>query len=187
MPAAGGGRRANALIPGREPDRPAVELTDLGNGGAMADQPKLALDKTSLQNFIDHDLVNFNDALDKIAHKTDTQGTPPIDFLLGKGDSTADNEFYRLHAPLAIGAALIKGAGAPIAAAITASAQSISDIYQQQIKLFNDLDKYLNTTITKLMDGQHDSLEKIDGKTFLDGLGTVPGDFQGTGGGTTTA
>jgi hypothetical protein len=154
----------------------------------MADQPKLALDKNSLQNFVDHDLANFSDSLDKIAHRTDTQGTPPIDFLLRKGETTTDDDFYYRHAPLAIGAALTKeGApGAPIVAAINASAESISDIYGQQIKLFGDLDKYLRVTITKLMDGQHDSLEKIDGKTFLDKLGTVPSDFQ-TGGGATTA
>ncbi|MCO5971950.1 MULTISPECIES: type VII secretion system-associated protein [Actinoallomurus] len=150
----------------------------------MADQKKLALDKDSLQKFVDNDITNFSDSLDKIAHKTDTQGTPPIDFLLGKGESTADNDFYRLHAPLAIGALAKDSAtsGKALVDKITTSAQSISDIYAQQIKLFTDLHTYLNTTIKKLMDAQHGSLDKIDGKAFLDALGTVPNDFNSAGG-----
>ncbi|MCO6008479.1 type VII secretion system-associated protein [Actinoallomurus purpureus] len=154
----------------------------------MADKKKLALDKTSLQNFVNHDIANFKDTLDKVANKTDTEGTPPIDFLLGKGESTPENDFYRVHAPLAIGG-LAKDSGTggkDIVDHITASAGSISDIYKKQIKLFTDLEKYLNATITKLMDGQHDSLTKIDGKAFLDGLGTVPSDFDSTGGSQTT-
>ncbi|MEV5750304.1 type VII secretion system-associated protein [Actinoallomurus sp. NPDC052308] len=154
----------------------------------MADKTKLALDKTSLQNFVNHDIANFKDSIDKVAHKTDTNNTPPIDVLLGKGQTAPGEEFYQSHAPLAIGA-LGKDSGTggkAIVDAITTSAQSISDIYKKQLKLFTDLDKYLNTTITKLMDGQHDSLTKIDGKIFLDTLGTVPSDFQTTGGDTTT-
>jgi hypothetical protein len=47
--------------------------------------------------------------------------------------------------------------------------------------LFKDLHLNLDRTITKLMDGQHENLVKIDGKLFLDSLGTVPSDFQGKG------
>lgn len=154
----------------------------------MTDKPKLTLDKNSLQHFVDHDIVDFQDSIDKAAHKDDNNGTPPIDFLLGKGKSSEANDFYRRHAPLAIGALKTDTTtgGKDIAEAITASAQSISGIYKSQIKLFTDLHTYLNNTIKKLMDGQHESLEKIDGKAFLDALGTVPSDFQGNGGTTTT-
>jgi hypothetical protein len=152
----------------------------------MADQPKLKLDKNGLQEFVDHQIAPFKESLNKIANVDNEEGVT-IDALLGIGEiPPGEKEIFRLQKPLAIGqlaADKLLTNGDRLVGSINETAQSISDIYKQQIKLFGDLHRNLTTTISKLMDAQHDSLEKIDGKIFLDSLGTVPGDFQGTNGG----
>ncbi|GLY86788.1 type VII secretion system-associated protein [Actinoallomurus iriomotensis] len=151
----------------------------------MADKTKLALDKTGLKSFVDNQIVPFANSLDKIANQDSDEGVT-MDSLLGKGKITeGEKEIFKVQHPLSIGQLANDDSrthGKAVVAAITDTAQSISDVYVKQIKLFNDLHRNLDTTITKLMDGQHDNLEKIDGKIFLDSLGTLPGDFQGTGG-----
>ncbi|GLY80321.1 type VII secretion system-associated protein [Actinoallomurus iriomotensis] len=151
----------------------------------MADKPKLTLDKAGLKSFVDDQIVPFSDSLDKIANQDSDEGVT-MDSLLGKGKITeGEPEIFKIQHPLSIGQMATDDTrthGKAVVAAITDTAQSISDVYVKQIKLFKDLHTNLNTTISKLMDGQHDNLVKIDGKIFLDGLGTVPGDFQGTGG-----
>jgi hypothetical protein len=152
----------------------------------MAEHPKLKLDKAGLQDFVDHQIAPFKESLSKIANVDNEEGVT-MDALLGEGEvPKGEKEIFRLQRPLAIGQ--LAGDkdwtnGDRVIGSINETAQSISDIYTQQIKLFKDLHQNLTNTINKLMDGQHDSLEKIDGKTFLDGLGTVPSDFQGTNGG----
>jgi hypothetical protein len=150
----------------------------------MAEQPKLKLDKAGLQDFVDHQIVPFKDSIDKVANVDNDEGVT-MDSLLGVGEiSTGDKEIYRMQRPLAIGQLAADKDwtnGDKVIGSITDTAQSISDVYKQQMKLFGDLHQNLNNTIKKLMDGQHDSLEKIDGKNFLDGLGTVPSDFENTG------
>ncbi|MCW2899453.1 MAG: hypothetical protein JWO67_1718 [Streptosporangiaceae bacterium] len=153
----------------------------------MADNPKLALDKAGLQAFIDQQIVPFRDSLTKIA-TVDTEQGQTMKSLLGEAKvDAAHTDLYGMQKPLAIGLMAqdnpMLGAGASLTTAITKVAQSIKEVYDQQTKLFNDLHDNLQKTIEKLMDGQHDSLVKIDGKTFLDGLGTVPSDFQNTGNG----
>jgi hypothetical protein len=150
----------------------------------MAEKPKLTIDKAGLKSFVDNQIAPFEDTLDKVANKDDEQGVT-MDSLLGKGHISSDEkEIFTLQRPLSIGQ-LAKETkytnGDKIIGAINDAAESISDVYVKQIKLFKDLHQNLDTTITKLMDGQHDSLLKIDGKSFLDGLGTVPSDFQGGG------
>jgi hypothetical protein len=158
----------------------------------MAETPKLALDKAGLQSFIDNQILPFRDSLTKIKTVDNEQGQT-MRSLVGKGKvDDAHKDLYGLQKPLSIG--LMTKAqngddpvkGAALANAIADAANSVDKVYEQQVKLFNDLHDNLQKTITKLMDGQHDSLVKIDGKTFLDGLGTVPSDFQGTGNGNNT-
>jgi hypothetical protein len=153
----------------------------------MADASKLTMDKAGLKSFVDNRMVPFQDDLDKVANKGNEDDGVTMDDLLGNGATPdGEKEIFTLQRPLAIGqlASETKYAnGDKIITAINDAAQSVSDVYVKQIKLFKDLHDNLETTITKLMDGQNDNLGKIDGKGFLDGLGTVPGDFQGTGGG----
>lgn len=151
----------------------------------MADNQKLALDKAGLQSFIDNQIVPFRDSLTKIA-TVDNDDGQTMDSLLGDAVVTdKENNLYGMEKPLAIGQMVKDDSvqGASLVKAITQVADSVNQVYQQQTKLFNDLHDNLQKTIDKLMDGQHDSLASIDGKTFLDGLGTVPSDFQNTGNG----
>src|SRR4051794_31176190 len=151
----------------------------------MADQPKLQLNKAGLQDFVDHQIAPFKESVKKVANDDAPEGVP-INALLGKGKTPVGQEsIYSIQKPITIG--LMKTDttfthGDVLVAKINEAAESISGVYEQQIKLFGDLHDNLNKTIQKLMDGQHDSLEKIDGKNFLDGLGAVPSDFQGTNG-----
>jgi methyl coenzyme M reductase beta subunit len=156
----------------------------------MADNTKLALDKAGLQRFIDDEIAPFRDSLTKIKTMDNEQG-PTMKSLLGDAKiDAAHADLYGMNKPLAIGLMAQKDdkvKGASLADAITNTAQSIITIYDQQVKLFKDLHDNLQKTIEKLMDGQQGSLDAIDGKTFLDGLGTVPSDFQNTGSGNSTA
>ena len=145
----------------------------------MADP--LKMDKAGLQGFVDNQIAPFEKGLKHVADDDDEFGVT-MDSILGTGHiNSSDRNIYQWQAPLPIGHLRSdKGSGGEILIGkITDSAQSISDVLVKQVKLFGDLHTNLNNTITKLMTGQHDSLEKIDGKIFLDGLGTVPGDFQG--------
>jgi hypothetical protein len=149
----------------------------------MADK-KLALDKNGLQDFVDHQIAPFQDSLDKIAN-TDTDAGVSISTLTDGGhesDSPKD-EIFNKQRPLSIGklAADSDSGGDKLVKQISDVCDSITEVYTKQTALFRDLHDNLNTTIKKLMDGQHDTLVKIDGKIFLDGLGTLPGDFQDTG------
>jgi hypothetical protein len=150
----------------------------------MADQPPLKLDKAGLQAFVDNQIAPFEKSLNHVANEDDEFGVTINAFLPGKGYiDKNDRPIFNAQLPLPIGqlATDAEWGGDGLVKKITEVATSVSDVYVQQIKLFGDLHTNLNNTITKLMTGQHDSLEKIDGKIFLDGLGTVPGDFQGSG------
>jgi hypothetical protein len=152
----------------------------------MPDKTKLVLNKSGLQNFLTHEIEPFADSIEKVSTKYDDQGTATIGALVDTGQipDTEDKIYRKQKSPLGIGRMGLEDdggtAGAGLISQIKVCGKSITDIYDQQGKLFKDFDKYLNRTITKLMDAQHDSLEKIDGKTFIDNLGTVPSDFGGS-------
>lgn len=149
----------------------------------MADK-KLALDKNGLQDFVDHQVAPFQDSLDKIAN-TDTEVGVAIGSITGDGyESDTEKGIFKEDSqrPLSIGKlATDSKSGVELVKKIGDVCDSITEVYTKQTNLFRDLHDNLNTTIKKLMDGQHDTLVKIDGKIFLDGLGTLPGDFQDTG------
>jgi hypothetical protein len=148
-------------------------------------QKKLTLDKAGLQDFIDNQIAPFQDSLDKIAN-TDTDSGVSINTLTGNGVlSDKDPQIFKTQHPLSIGLLATDSAsgGDKLVEKVNGVCESITNVYTLQTKLFRDLHTNLNTTIKKLMDGQHDNLVKIDGKIFLDSLGTVPGDFQGSGSG----
>jgi hypothetical protein len=149
----------------------------------MADVKKLALDKTGLQDFIDNQIQPFQNALDKVAN-VDTDDGVTIGALTGDNGSD-DTGIFSAQKPLSIGllASDKQYGGDKLVEHINSVCKSVTGVYTQQTKLFRDLHTNLNTTIKKLMDGQHDTLVKIDGKIFLDSLGTVPGDFSSTGSG----
>ncbi|MCW2860647.1 MAG: hypothetical protein JWP48_2355 [Actinoallomurus sp.] len=155
----------------------------------MAETPKLALDQAGLQNFIDTQILPFRDSLTKIKTVDNDQGQT-MRSLVGNGKIDDTNkDLYGLQKPLTIGqmTKVVDGGdpvkGGALANALTDAANSIDKVYEQQVKLFNDLHENLQKTITKLMQGQTNSLTLIDGKAFLDNLGTVPSDFQATGNG----
>jgi hypothetical protein len=143
----------------------------------------LKMDKAGLQAFVDNQIAPFETSLKHVANDDDENGVT-MDSILGKGHiKETDKPIFHKQPPLSIGqlATDKDWGGDLLVGKINELADSVSEVFIKQVKLFGDLHTNLNNTITKLMTGQHDSLEKIDGKTFLDGLGTVPGDFQGTG------
>ena len=149
----------------------------------MADHPPLKMDKAGLQNFVDTQITPFETSLKHISEDDDEHGVT-MNSLQGKGKiKTTDKPIFHKQPPLSIGQLRTDKdwGGDVLIGKINDLADSVSQVFVKQVKLFGDLHTNLNTTITKLMTGQHDSLEKIDGKLFLDSLGTVPGDFQGTG------
>jgi hypothetical protein len=155
----------------------------------MAETPKLALDQAGLQTFIDTQIIPFRDSLTKIKTVDNDQGQT-MRSLVGNGKIDDTNkDLYGLQKPLTLGqmTKVVDGGdpvkGGALANALTNAANSIDKVYEQQVKLFNDLHENLQKTITKLMQGQTNSLTLIDGKAFLDNLGTVPSDFQATGSG----
>jgi hypothetical protein len=153
----------------------------------MAETPKLALDQAGLQTFIDTQIIPFRDSLTKIKTVDNDQGQT-MRSLIGDGKIDDTNkDLYGLQKPLTLGQMTkVADTGDPVKGgalsnALTNAANSIDKVYEQQVKLFNDLHENLQKTITKLMQGQNNSLTLIDGKAFLDNLGTVPSDFQATG------
>ncbi|MFJ9562771.1 type VII secretion system-associated protein [Streptomyces fuscichromogenes] len=157
----------------------------------MADSPKLSLDKDGLNNFIDHELVPLISQLANIQKDDDAFG-PSMGTIVGKGVTSGQSTKYMgLAAPLAIGSMSASGgmgdgtgdltAGSELNAQIVKMAQSIVDVYTLQGKLLGDIKENLHSTVDALFDGQHGSLTDIDGQAFLDGLGVVPDDFQGSG------
>jgi hypothetical protein len=143
----------------------------------------LKMDKAGLQAFVDNQIAPFETSLKHVANEDDEYGVT-MDSLVGKGHiSDTDKPIFHKQPPLSIGqlATDKDWGGDVLVGKINDLADSVSQVFLTQVKLFGDLHTNLNNTITKLMTGQHDSLEKIDGKTFLDGLGTLPGDFQGSG------
>jgi hypothetical protein len=152
----------------------------------MADKPKLVLDKAGLKNFIDTQIAPFQTSLDNIANKDIEEGVT-MSTLRGNGtileseppifkDQKANIlSVGNLHADT-------RTNGQSVIKVLTDMVDSILEVYTKQTKLFKDLHLNLDNTVTRLFDGQHESLQKIDGKAFLDGLGTLPGDFSGTGG-----
>jgi hypothetical protein len=178
-----GGRRPRRTDDhdGRRAGGPAI--TEKAEEREPMTDKKLALDKNGLQDFVDHQVGPFKGSLDKIAN-TDTDDGVTMNSLTGDG-VTPDSEkpIFTTQHPLSIGLLATDKAsgGDKLVESITGVAKSVADVYTKQIKLFGDLQTNLNNTIKKLMDGQHDTLVKIDGKIFLDGLGTLPGDFQSTG------
>jgi hypothetical protein len=149
-------------------------------------QKKTGLDKKGLHDFIDQQIVPFQKSLDSIAN-TDTEDGVTMNGLLGEGPTPDGGyEIFNHQRPLSIGrlATDTTYGGDKLVGSINEVATSIADVYTNQIKLFGDLHTNLENTIKKLLKGQHNTLEKIDGKIFLDSLGTLPGDFQGTGTGT---
>jgi len=151
----------------------------------MADNNhKLALDKAGLRNFVDNQIVPFGKSLDKIAHEDTAEGVT-VNSVVGRGGADPNgDDIFKTQRPLSIGLLASEETrtnGKGICDKVTKVGESVSDIFVSQSKLFKDLHLNLDRTITKLMDGQHENLVKIDGKLFLDSLGTVPNDFQGKG------
>src|SRR3569833_1530197 len=152
----------------------------------MADKPKLVLAPGGLKNFIDTQIAPFQTSLDNIANKDIEKGVT-MSTLRGNGtilesDLPIFNDqkgnilsVGNLHADT-------RTNGQNVIKVLTDMVDSILEVYTKQTKLFKDLHLNLDNTVTRLFDGQHESLQKIDGKVFLDGLGTLPGDFSGTGG-----
>ncbi|KAF2775045.1 type VII secretion system-associated protein [Streptomyces sp. OM5714] len=149
---------------------------------------KLVMDKAGLESFLKDRVEHFRSELDKIT-KDDPEFGPSMARLIGEADRDAskDSQSYDLVRPLAIGLmadkGIMDGVGAELNDSVGKTAKQLADLYEQQIKLFDDIKENLETTIAKLLAKQNQNLQAIDGQEFLDLLEDVERDLGGTKGG----
>ncbi|MCX5400452.1 type VII secretion system-associated protein [Streptomyces sp. NBC_00102] len=143
----------------------------------MADtsENKLALDKAGIQRFITEDVKPFLKAILDL-RKADGS-TPSMGQLLGL-EQYDDKSLFGLRMPLAIGVMADDKAGGivngnRINSEVSAVAESILKIMDEQEELFNEFIQGLEATLKDLFDSQNVNLEKIDGEKFLDNLTDV--------------
>lgn len=151
---------------------------------------KLTLDKAGLQAFLDDRVVPFTEQIRKIQLDDPTLG-PSMGTLLGESDldyDSAEFDSYGSGRPLSIGMMLkedyLHGKGADLNKAVGKSAEDLVAIFEEQQKLFGDIEENLKDTISTLLSTQGDNLTSIEGQELLDIFEDVDGSMAagGTGG-----
>ncbi|MFF4522485.1 type VII secretion system-associated protein [Streptomyces bluensis] len=135
---------------------------------------KLTLDKAGLQSFLDDRVIPFTDQIRKIQLDDPVLG-PAMGTLLGDADldyDSAEFDSYGSGRPLSIGMMLktdyLHGKGADLNKAVGKSAEDLVAIFEEQQKLFGDIEENLKDTISTLFSTQGDNLINIEGQEFLD-------------------
>lgn len=146
-------------------------------------QNTVNLDKAWLENFLNHDILNFRNELKKIL----TDGVlengdlvPALANLLPEGE-IPEGWLSGAARPLAIGSLANddRTNGKVLVAAVTDLIKAIDLILEHQKTLFDDIDDNLRTSIDKLFKTQGDNLTKIDGDKLLDVFDDVDEDLGG--------
>ncbi|MEW1724894.1 type VII secretion system-associated protein [Streptomyces sp. NPDC093109] len=148
---------------------------------------KLSLDKAGLKSFRDNRLLPFKDELRKIKMDDPTLG-PTMGSLIGEEDvKIEDFDSYQAGKPLALGFMLkddeIDGQVAKLNKSLARMAEDLTTIFDEQTKLFDDIEDNLNETLESLFDTQGTNLTKIDGQEYLDIFEDVDDGMGGGGGG----
>lgn len=138
--------------------------------------PALKLDKAGLQKFLTEDITPFLAAI-KAMREDGWAGTvwvPGIPNLQGgeDGAKAAAGFLDGQQAPLAIGtmASDAKGRinGGYLISCLNKLVDEIDAILKLQVTLFEEIEDNLAATFDKVLKAQGDSLEKVDGKKFVD-------------------
>lgn len=145
--------------------------------------PTVNLNKAWLQKFIDNDVIPFKDEIRKIG----LEGNSPVDGVLvpaladlvAAGGKTAAGFLDAQVKPIAIGSmAAEKGGrtnGGNVAGKLDELIKQVTEILTQQGELFGEIEDDLKQTIAKMFKTQDESLDKIDGKKFVDFFEDVDG------------
>lgn len=138
----------------------------------MADTPTVNLDKAWLENFLNHDILNFRNELTKILNDgigPSGEIVPALANLLPEGQ-IPEGSLAGAVRPLTIGSMANddRTNGKALVAAVTELIKAIDLIIEHQKTLFEDIDDNLRTSIDKLFKTQGDNLAKIDGDKLLD-------------------
>jgi hypothetical protein len=142
----------------------------------MANTPTVNLNKSWLQSFIDNDIIPFKDEIRKIG----LEGNSPVDGVLvpaladlvAAGGKTAAGFLDGQVKPLAIGTMAGETGGRTnggnVKDKLNELITQVNAILKQQGELFGEIEDDLKATILKMFKTQDESLDKIDGKKFVD-------------------
>lgn len=130
------------------------------------------LDKAWLENFLNHDILNFRDALKKITRdglSTTGEVIPSLENLSARGKVTDDWPIEATR-PLMIGYMADNETvnGAALVEAVTNLIKELVPILDNQVQLFEDIEDNLRTSIEELFEAQGENLTRIDGDKLLD-------------------
>lgn len=152
----------------------------------MAESTTVNLDKAWLENFLNHDILNFRNELTKIVQDGIAPSGEIVPALANLVPEGPIPEGWPTGAarPLAIGAMATddRTNGKALVAAIIELIKAIDVILTNQKTLFDDIDDNLRTSIDKLFKTQGDNLTKIDGDKLLDIFDDVDDDLGGSSG-----
>ncbi|WP_320774400.1 type VII secretion system-associated protein [Streptomyces sp. CRN 30] len=154
----------------------------------MADSTTVNLDKAWLENFLNHDILNFRNELKKILDDgVDASGevVPALANLMPGGAAPEEwlTGSVENQIPLIIGGLSSDGRtnGKTLVEAIRELMEAIDTILEHQKVLFEDIEDNLATSIDKLFKTQGDNLAKIDGDKLLDIFEDVDDSLGGSG------
>ncbi|MDH2393678.1 type VII secretion system-associated protein [Streptomyces sp. HNM0663] len=138
----------------------------------MADSTTVNLDKAWLENFLNHDILNFRNELKKILQDgiaPSGQIVPAVASLLKNGRNP-DDKLPGAELPLTIGGMVgdERTNGKALVEAVVELIEAIDLILENQKTLFEDIDDNLRTSIDKLFKTQGENLVNIEGDKLLD-------------------
>ncbi|MGY1500746.1 type VII secretion system-associated protein [Streptomyces sp. QTS52] len=136
--------------------------------------PTVNLNKAWLQRFLDDDVSSVKDEIRKMGleDKSPTDGVlvPALADLM-PGGKTAIGFLDAQVKPIAIGTMAADASGRTNGGNITAKLntllEQVTGILTQQGELFAEIEDDLKDTIEKMFKNQEESLDKIDGKKFV--------------------
>ncbi|MDH6624499.1 hypothetical protein M2271_002301 [Streptomyces sp. LBL] len=139
--------------------------------------PTVNLNKAWLESFIEKDVGPFREAIrlireDGTAPADDALQVPAVGNLLAGNGAKAASGFYDgQKVPIAIGTmAADEGGrvnGGYLVKSLNAVLEQLDGILKNQSELFEEIEANLRDTIAEMSKTQEESLEKIDGKKFV--------------------
>ncbi|MEU6227592.1 type VII secretion system-associated protein [Streptomyces sp. NPDC047042] len=137
--------------------------------------PTVNLNKAWLQNFLDNDVIPFRDEIRKLGldgvSPVDGVDVPAVVDLVAAGGKTAVGFRDGQVKPLAIGSMAADGKGRTnggnIAGKLNELIEQLTSILAFQGELFDEIEDDLKETLEKMFKTQDESLDKIDGKKFV--------------------
>ncbi|MGW4034159.1 type VII secretion system-associated protein [Streptomyces sp. NPDC004838] len=142
---------------------------------------KLSLDKAGLESFLRERVEPFRTDLKSISE--DNEFGLAMAYLSGKLDLSSVQNYGEAH-PLRLGMMVngkyLNNQGVEFNTAVKRTATGLNGIYEDQTKLFQDLEENLRTTIDTLFSTQAGNLVDIDGQDFLDVFEDVESGLSGS-------